>query len=438
MRTLRFIASFILVLVVCTGAAFAGGQSQAAQADEVGGTIVVGGWPAADTAFEAILPGFNALYPNVQVDIEMQATADHHDRLITALAARAGAPDVAMVEAAYIGQFRDRAGFVNLLSAPYNAGRYEQDFVDYKWQPALSLDGERMIGLSWDIGPLSLFYRRDVFEEAGLPSDPDQVQRLMDSWDGYVEATRAVHIPGQRWLVGNGVDVFSSRWANRDYYNEDLSPRFNTEESLEVLEVASTLRREGLDANVGMWGPEWTSLLGSGQIVSVMAGSWFGGFIKDWIAPDTAGQWGVVRPPMEDVTNWGGSYLVIPDQSSNKVTAWAFIEYSLATRDAQNGMFRAVDYFPSYTPSWDDPIYSEPDPFFGGQQTRQLWISIARDTEPTFVTIMDSETEEILSTVISSGLDQGLTPRQMMDQAMRDIESATAADREEMARLLGR
>ena len=103
-------------------------------------TIVVGGWPSADVGFKAALAGFNEKYPNINVEIEMSETSAYHQALQTALAAGQGAPDVAMIEGAYIAQYRDSKALVNLLDAPYNADRYKNDFVGLKWNQAYSSD----------------------------------------------------------------------------------------------------------------------------------------------------------------------------------------------------------------------------------------------------------------------------------------------------------
>lgn len=441
----RSMAVSLLVIVIssllfgCSGAGSAPDVSAVPKTDgtkALKGEIVVGGWPSGDKAFEAIIPEFNKKYPDVKVTLQFQKNADHHNKLLTALAAGTGAPDVAMVEAGYIGKYRDKKGFVNLLDNPYNAGRFEQDIVDYKYQMAVSLDGKQMIGLPWDIGPLSLYYRRDIFKEAGLPDDPAEVQKLLSTWEGYMSAARKVSVPGKRWMVTNAADVFMAKWANRDYYNPDLSFRFENQESIDLLGVASTIRKEGLDAKVALYSNEFNALLKEGQVATHISGSWFGGFLKTFIAPESSGKWGIARMPGSGVTNWGGSFLAIPEQSKNKEAAWAFIEFALTEKASQNAMFKAVDYFPALKSAWDDPVYAESDPFFGNQKTREFWINISRDTKPSFVTMMDKQTEDIMRSGISTGLDQNLEPQAVLDKVKQDILKATEQDRKAMEELI--
>jgi len=198
------------------------------------------------------------------------------------------------------------------------------------------------------------------------------------------------------------------------------------------------MREHGWDAQIDdMWSNEANAAFGSGAIASVAAGCWYGGFLKSWIAPDTGGKWGVVPLPGGlSTSNWGGSYLAIPAQSSNKDLAWAFIVFALATREGQNAMFEAVDYFPGYIPAWDDPMYGEPDPFFADQKTRALWVEIAKNTTPTFATLMDQVAEEAMQTAVRSGLSAGSSVDEIIADMKARIENNAYDDFERMVDLL--
>ena len=82
---------------------------------DISADIVVGGWPSGDDAFKAALPGFNKLYPNINVEFQFTDTTSYHQNLATSLAAGSGAPDVAMVEGAYVAQYRNSSA----LEQPY-------------------------------------------------------------------------------------------------------------------------------------------------------------------------------------------------------------------------------------------------------------------------------------------------------------------------------
>lgn len=400
--------------------------------------LVVGGWPAGDTAFKAIIPEFNKKYPNVEVVLNFMSTNDHHQQLSTAVAAGTGAPDVAMLEQMWVGRYKDSGGFENLLAAPYNAGSMQKDFVDYKWDLALSVDRKKMVGLVWDIGPATLFYRRDVFKAAGLPSEPAEVDKLLSTWEGVLKAAKAIYIPNKRWMLPNATYLYTWNYQNRDFYNDKLELVLNKPGSIDALKAAIEMRKNGWDAKIpDMWTNEAQAALASGQVACVVAGCWYGGFIKSWIAPKTSGLWGVAHIP-GGVTNsnWGGSYLAIPSQSKNKELAWEFIKFALATKQAQNAMFKAVDYFPGYKPAWDDPMYKEGDPFFAGQKTKALWVEIAKGTKPTFSTLMDATVEGTLYNTVNTGLNEGKSPEEIIAAAKKQITIDTAEDYDKYVQIL--
>lgn len=400
--------------------------------------ITVGGWPSGDDAFNAALAGFNEEYPNITVELQFTDTTSHHQALQTALAAGTGAPDVAMVEGAYIAQYRDSSALTNLYDAPYNAGDLKDDFVSFKWDQAVSSDGSRLVAIPWDIGPCTYFYRTDVFEECGLPTDPDEVAELLSTWDGVIKAAEAVNIPGERWLVPDVSYFYQLLFSNRDYYDEDLNLKLERDGDLDCLNACIKMRKEGLDMNVDMWSAEAYAAYKEGTCASVATGAWFGGFLKTDIDPDGAGHWAVTTLPGGIPScNWGGSFLVIPEQSQNKEAAWAFVNYMLGTEKAQNEMFQAVDYFPAYTPAYEDStIYDAEDPYFGGEKTKQLWVSIANDLQPVNTTIMDATAEGQIYTSVNQGLEEGLSAEEIQSLLSDNIDTACAELKEQQIQTL--
>ncbi len=215
----------------------------------------------------------------------------------------------------------------------------------------------------------------------------------------------------------------------------------NEEKPVRLLTIAQDARNRGVDARVANWSAEWQTMLGTGSIAMQYGGAWFGGFLKGWLQPEDTeweGIWGIFEVPEDPGQNWGGSFLAIPEQTENKEAAWKFIEYSMATKEAQNKMFAAVDYFPAYIPAFDDPLYEEADPFFGNQFTKQIWVDIAVNKIKPFVTTpMDAQAEQIFMAAVNQALDQGLDPQETLDQAALDIEQQTAPDKEEAFMMRG-
>jgi multiple sugar transport system substrate-binding protein len=425
------------MLIVAGTAAFAGGQDEAAQ-PEGPQEIVIWGWPAADVAFETIMPGFQELYPEITVSWEMTSSDAVADSLTAAIAAGTGAPDISMIEINYIDQFALFGGLTDLLQEPYNAGRYEDQFVEYKWEQATTLEGDELIAFPWDIGPATVFYRRSLFDQAGLPSDPDSVAEMLSTWDGYIEAGRQVNDPDNNiWWTDSASNIPYIYHAHKNLFDEELNIAIDNPQTRRALEVAKTLREEGMDLQSDFWTEEWYAALNEGRVATTIVGSWFGGFLKSWIAADTAGDWGIVPVPEDPLQNWGGSFMAIPEQSEHKVAAWAFIEYSMAQADPQNAIFEAVDYFPAYKPAWEAEIYEVGDPFFGGQKTRALWTEIATSQGRFVTTPLDAAAEAAFTTEVATFLEQDLSVNEVIERAEEAIREQISQDREMLRQRMG-
>ena len=432
-KVTMLIASLLVAMLVITACGNGGGAGGGAAADaEVSGPIVVGGWPAADEAFEAIIPMFNEQFPDVEVEILMSPAGDFRQLLITSFAAGSGAPDVVMLEGGWMGELRESLALENLYDEPFDGGRFADDFVEFRWEFAHSLDG-RLAAIPWDIGPATLFYRADIFEEVGLPTDPEEVHAMMSTWEGFLSMAEAVHIPGERWLIADAAYMFQWLFMNRDFFNERLELQLERPGAIEALEAAIIMRENEWDAQTGsMWSTEANAGFANGSIVTSTAGCWYGGFLKSWVSPDNEGNWRATRLPagLPD-SNWGGSFVAIPTQSENKLAAWAFIEFSMTTPEAQNAMFEAVDYFPALISAWDDTeIYDWADPYFGGQRTRALWVEIASNIHPVHTTMIDGSADGNLTNAVNSALAEGLSAHEIMDFVYEFITSAIREERE--------
>ncbi|MDU5950346.1 MAG: extracellular solute-binding protein, partial [Paenibacillus macerans] len=110
-------------------------------------------WSLGTTNYEELAKEYTAEHPNIT--IKFQNTSDqtaHHNNLTTALSAGSGAPDIFMLEIAFMERFisaKDK--FHNLYDL--GAKDIESNYLDWKWKQATSLDGSFQLGLPTDIGP---------------------------------------------------------------------------------------------------------------------------------------------------------------------------------------------------------------------------------------------------------------------------------------------
>jgi multiple sugar transport system substrate-binding protein len=433
------LAVAVLALALADGARVsAAGSGEQTKLDQPA-EIMIWGWPAADKAFEAIYPAFQKLHPTISVKWEMRAggTTGVRDGLVAAFAAGTGAPDIAMIEINHIDGFVIFGGLANLLDSPFNAGRYKNDFVAYKWKQGSTPDGKKLFAFPWDIGPATVFYRRDLMDKAGVASSPEAMTAALKDWNGYLALGRKLNSPttGVRW-TDNASGVPYIYYSHKNFFDSKLNVAIDNPKTRQVLQVAKTVRKEGMDLKTNFWSEEWYKALNNGNVATTIVGCWFGGFLKSWIAKDTAGKWGIVPVPEDPLQNWGGSFMAIPEQSKNKLAAWKFIEFSMATTEAQNAVFQAVDYFPAYKPAWKDPLYEAGDPYFAGQKTRRMWADIANTQGPFVTTALDAAAEEAFTAELAKFLDQDLPIEPTIAAMVKAVENAVKEDKAELEKIL--
>ncbi len=386
--------------------------------------IVVGVFPDLDTAYKALLDKFQAKYPNIEVEIKSLGYADHHNNLVTALAAGSGAPDVAAVEIGYIAQFVSSGGLVDLLKKPFDAGRYKDKVVAYAWAQATTDDG-RLIAMPVDIAPGCAYYRRDIF--AQFNQKIEDIKTLDDLFAFGKKVTRDSDGDGKidRWLIPNAGDIATMIIKTGGFFDEKGKCLVDTERFKTAFTWAKKFRDAGLDAQIGAWTNEWYTCFQEGLIAYQPTGAWLGGHLKNWMAPNTAGKWGAARFPAVKaggepvLVSWGGSFLAIPEQSQKKDAAWKFIEYACTTTEAQMSSFKTTNAFPAWTPSWSDDYFNEKIEFLAGQQARLLWIDIAKKIPPVVTTKFDVVANDLVNAELTAVLNEGKD----IDQALKDAKA---------------
>ena len=101
-------------------------------------TLTVAYW--GNFGLENLAVEYEALHPNVTIELNSGDYAAQHDALQQAIIAGSGAAQVAAIDEGYITGFVAQSdGFVNLLDL--GAGKYEANYLPWKWAQAANADG---------------------------------------------------------------------------------------------------------------------------------------------------------------------------------------------------------------------------------------------------------------------------------------------------------
>jgi ABC-type glycerol-3-phosphate transport system substrate-binding protein len=428
-----WIKTTAVAFTIGLGATLASGEAQAQNAaapnPEISGTISLWTWPNNDRTFAALLPAFNKAYPNIKVEVQgfPAAKMGYLNNLQRAMLGGSG-PDVAMMEINMIALLRDRPQWEDLRQAPYNAGEFISSFAPFTVANVTLADG-KIVALPKHTGPGGLFFRSDIFKEAGLPTDPEAVTKLLSDWDAFIEAGKKVAKPNERWMLANGEEIVRAMIAQKGISNFDAKGnlQFDNPVFREALELVKKAADASLISPFVAWSPEWQGAFGKGQIATVMYGNWFGGLLKRAYSTADAGKWRVASAPASESGsrsfNSGGDYIGILQTSDNKEAAWAFVKWLVTDAESLKQQYQSDDLYPAWTPAGSSEWINFKDPYYGGQNVNQVFAPVQTSLIPSTLHPLDSVANLALQTAIDNVVKGVATVDEALAQAKAEVKA---------------
>ncbi|RKL66827.1 sugar transporter [Salipaludibacillus neizhouensis] len=369
-----------------------GNEDATVNEENEGEETVVGGesaevelsfWLFGATGYPELAKEYMEENPEISITFQEIEMEDHHNNLFTALSAGSGAPDMAAVEVSEMGRYQDAQDrFHNLYDL--GAKEIKGDYLEWVWEIGENVDGDFLFGIPTDIGPTVMFYRSDVFEEAGLPSEPEDVEALIQTWDDFEEAAATILEETGVPMVDNPELMFN---ALRDqqpqqYFDEnDELIIESTSDTKESFMKNADFIEKGYVGSMELWSPEWGAGMAEGNYATLLAPAWMQGQIKD-NAPD-ATEWRIATLP-EGAGNWGGSWITIPAESEHAEEAYDFLTWLLSP-EGQLKAFENMGLFPSAPEVYEmEEFVNYTDDYFGGQHTAEIFAEAALQVEHVY------------------------------------------------------
>lgn len=317
-------------------------------------------------------------FPGVTINAQKIGGDEYKTKMHTALIAGRG-PDIVAMNDWVFEYLPYEEEFVNLYD--YGAAEVQEDYLEWKWDLAVAPESNSLIALPIDTGPTVLYYRADLFEEAGLPHEPEDVAAQIQTWDDYIEA--GVQLKEE-------LDVYMFDNLERTYlqYLEQQSDKYFTEDEeyigdggtvREAWENVMETHEKELSPTFGS--EERNAALNNGTIASFVGAVWEGNILKD-AAPDTAGNWRVTSAP-GGAGNNGGSFVGVLNSSEHKELA-AEITMKLVSKESQIVHYQDAELFPSTIETIESDDLAQPDPFFGDQVVMDVFAEAALEVPTTY------------------------------------------------------
>lgn len=357
-----------LALTACSGGSGGGGGG----GEETDPNAEVTFWSFTGIGAQEGLDEYLAKQPDANVKLSEVGSTTETATALTAALAGGEVPDLVMIQNDDLPKFVENPqNFVDLRTL--GGDDIGDDYLDWAVGFATAEDGS-IIGIPTDVGGLGFAYRADLFEAAGLPTDPAEVAAAWSTWDDFIAmGEQYTEATGQPFVDNVETSVFFStvNQVENKYYSEDGEVIYDTNpEVQEAFQVAVDTYEAGISANIAAWSTGWDPGKANGSFAVTVAPSWLLSGIKN-AAPDTAGQWRLTTVPGVG-GNWGGSVIAIPARANNPAGAWQYIE-TMMSAQGQTDHFELTGTFPAAKDALtSDAVLSYTDEFYGDSPIGQI------------------------------------------------------------------
>ncbi|MER8004597.1 extracellular solute-binding protein [Streptomyces sp. NPDC094149] len=339
---------------------------------------------------------------------------DFKQKLTTTLAAGTSVPDITGIKGEDMASFLPNAArFLDLNDLGFK--KISSQYLGWKTKLAQTEDGKQ-IGFPIDIGPTALFYRADLFDKAGLPTDPDKVAAEAKTWDDYFALGTQLNkkVPGT-YLVNNIGAVFTMTVGQGTQRFIDKDNHFIGDQDHIRAAWTTAIRPYSLGLDAKINDNSWNAAIGK-SLTTELGAAWHALDIEQ-AAPGTKGKWRVCAMP-GGPANQGGSYLALPRQCRNPEEAFKIISWILSPANDARG-FTDAAIFPAAPAAYSMPAMTGPDAFFGGQKIIEVFGPAAKAIPDSYEAPADAAVMAPYMTELTNIESKGKKP----DDAWKDAVS---------------
>ena len=310
--------------------------------------------------------------PDAKVKLTEVGSTTETATALTAALAGGKVPDLIMIQNDDLPKFvESNSNFLDLRTL--GGDDIADDYLGWAASAATAEDGS-VIGIPTDVGGLGFAYRADLFAEAGLPTEPDEVAAMWKDWPSFIAmGEKYTAATGKPFIDNIETSVFFStvNQVSEKYYSPEGDLVYDTNPQVkDAFAVAVDTYDAGISAGIAAWSSGWAPGRANGAFAVTVAPSWILSGIKT-DAPDTAGDWRIASVPGVG-GNWGGSVIAIPARAKNPEAAWQYIKTMLSA-EGQEEHFAESGTFPAATSAVESQaVLDYTDPFFGDSKIGEV------------------------------------------------------------------
>jgi cellobiose transport system substrate-binding protein len=425
LRATRRVAAALGVLLTASAAlAGCGGDSDGADTTTLRVSVF------GNFGYEKLYSQFEKDHPGVKVvETSEGDLGQYNTQLTQKIAAGSGAGDVVAIEEGQVVNFLQSADkFVNFQD--HGSNDKKDQWLPWKYQQATTADGTDTIGLGTDVGGLAMCYRKDLFEQAGLPTDRTEVAALWPTWEDFTAV-------GEQFQKGIGSEDVHFIDSATNTYNAILMQStdhtyFDTDGNLtiednpavhEAWDTALAMSDAGISAKLKSFSNEWNAGFKNGSFATIACPAWMTSYIKEQAGDENAGKWDITTVPGGG-GNWGGSFLAVPTVSKNQDLAVELVDF-LTSADGQMGAFEEVGNLPSNPTLYTTPALEDfTNDYFSDAPTGQLFAAGATALEPVYLGAKNQPVRDAVENAMRSVENGEKSSEDGWSTAVSDAEAA--------------
>lgn len=317
---------------------------------------------------DALLAEYSKEHPNVTIVHNKAATSDDARANYFQKLGKTGLADIEAIEIDWMPEVMKYSDLLAPVPADLK-GRW----LDWKEKGATDADGN-LIGYGTDIGPEGVCYRSDLFAAAGLPTDREEVAKLLTGdWATYFSV-------GEKYTAATGKAFFDSAGGTyqgmvnqlQAAYEDPSSGKIIATTNPEVEKIYNQVLDAGAtqSAHFSQWSDDWFAGLSNGAFATMLCPGWMLGVISG-NAKDVTG-WDIANVFPGGGGNWGGSYLTVPANGAHVAAAQELADW-LTSPDTQLQAFTNAGTFPSQMEAMtSETLLSATNQFFNSAPVGQI------------------------------------------------------------------
>ena len=373
----------------------------------VGGTLTVWAMGNEGVKLKDLATKFMAANPGTTVNVTPVDWGVAVDKLQTAIAGHQ-TPDVSQMGTDMMGQFAS-TGALEAVPSNFQA----ETFFESAWNT--NIVNGTVYGVPWYVETRMLYYRKDIFEKAGITSPPA-------TWDDLLADAKAVKEKGgAQWGIGLGTknwqEYFPFLWSDGGQVM-DSSGKFqlNSPQAVEALTFYDEFFKDGLAPKSVPEGFDITPAFVKGTHPMFFSGPWHIGLLRDSGGPGFADKYAIAPIPKKasSTSFIGGGNLVVYKDSKNKDLAWKFVQF-LTDPATQVDWYKDVTDLPAVTAAWDDPtLKGDPQVSAFGEQLKS---TAAQPAIPSWSELSDS-----INSTLEKMTTGHLEPQAAADEMQQEAE----------------